>query len=125
VNSADRNAADANHNSHILRAKDIIPPYNENPPNTNNPNSSSSDFDIPKFDLAEQILAQQRRLSATKRKSPAQKIDTSVLQSDPRLTYQSARWPAPLSGQQDLIIIKDIVKRDIEKLCRGRRIGYQ
>lgn len=135
MTSADKNATDANNNPHILRAKDIIPPYNQNSPNADKSESFNPDSGIPKFDLAEQILAQQRKLSATKRKSPAcgesrpgrettQKIDTSVPQPEPRLTYRSASPPATPSGQQDLIIVRDIVKRDIEKLCRGHRIAY-
>ena len=133
MNSADRNAADANPDPHILRAKDIIPPYNQNPLNLDNVDNTSSDFDIPKFDLAEQILAQQRKLSAEKRKSPAcgvrsrtaQKIGVSVHQQNPSLAIRSDFPPDVLSVQQDFIIIKDIVKRDIEKICRGNRTVHK
>jgi hypothetical protein len=125
VNNADKNAADANTPSRILRAKDILPPYSQNPPNTDNPDSFNPDFNIPKFDLAEQILSQQRRLSAEKRRSPNQKIGASSHQPDVGLINRSALPSAALSVQQDFIIVRDIVKRDIEKLCKGRRYHQQ
>ncbi len=125
MNNADKNAADANIAPRILRAKDILPPYNQNPPVADNPDSLNPDFNIPKFDLAEQILAQQRRLSAEKRKSPSQKIVTSSLQAGTGLINRSALPSTTLSIQQDFVIVREIVKRDIEKLCRGRRFHQQ
>ncbi len=74
--------------------------------------------EIPKFDLAEEIMAEQRRITAVKRRAPAKKIEAV----SPPSTVGSAgstglsQWPKPLAQEQ---IIAEIVARDIEKLCRG------
>ena len=107
-----------------MRAKDIFPtPVKSTPEsqNSDNPkNNLEGAFEIPKFDLAEQILAQQRSLACNKRKSPEKKIETFLPQSDTCPTGQAAFRPIPSFPQQDLIIIKEIVARDIDKLCRCR-----
>jgi hypothetical protein len=72
-------------------------------------------LEIPKFDLAEDIMAEQRRITAIKRKSPAKKIE--VL-SPPSAVGPAGpqQWPKPQAQGQ---IIAEIVARDIEKFCRG------
>ena len=62
----------------ILRAEDIIPPFNQKkePPrkqssNTETPAQKKSE--IPKFDLAKQIMAEKRKNASTKRKAPEKK----------------------------------------------------
>ncbi len=73
--------------------------------------------EIPKFDLAEEIMAEQRRITAIKRKAPGKKTEAV----SPPSTIGSAgstgllQWPKPLAQEQ---IIAEIVARDIEKLCR-------
>lgn len=74
--------------------------------------------EIPRFDLAEEIMAEQRRITAVRRKGPGQK-DKAQGQAREAETAGDAfgqRMPA-LSGQEQ--IIADIVARDIERLCRG------
>ena len=72
--------------------------------------------EIPKFDLAEQIMAEQRKITAIRRKAPGQKSKTP----DRRLRIQSTGYaikPPPTLSQKELIIA-EIVARDIEKLYR-------
>lgn len=82
------------------------------------PTNQHTKHEIPKFDLAEEIMAEQRRITAVKRKAPAKKIEAV----SPPSTIGSAgstglsQWPKPLAQEQ---IIAEIVARDIEKLCRG------
>jgi hypothetical protein len=71
--------------------------------------------EIPKFDLAEDIMAEQRRITAIKRKSPAKKIEVVSSPSDVG-SAGLQQWPKPWAQEQ---IIAEIVARDIEKLCRG------
>lgn len=76
---------------------------------------------VPQFDLGEKILAEQRRMTARKRRAPGSteaKQDSSV-----HGTVVPARMPlAALSGD-DLIqlqrIVAEIVAGDIERLCTG------
>jgi hypothetical protein len=90
----------------ILRAKDIIPvrsrPASEN--------EKVNQVDIPRFDLANDIMAQQRHLTAFRRKGPS-----SVFRSP------SSDFGMPFSAQSYTSrwdpIIADIVARDIERLC--------
>jgi len=77
---------------------------------------------IPKFDLAEQIMAEQRKIAATKRKGPGKKAEPP---RPPRKAQSTASYAAPpriLSEQQQ--IIAEIVSRDIEKLFAGGASGF-
>lgn len=79
------------------------------------PTNQRKEHEIPKFDLAEEIMAEQRRITAVKRKAPTKKIETV----NPPSTIGSAglsQWPKPLEEGQ---IIAEIVARDIEELCHG------
>jgi hypothetical protein len=71
--------------------------------------------EIPKFDLAEEIMAEQRRITAIRRKAPGQK--TEAQRSEPQAQPVGYATEQPLSEQDK--IIAEIVARDIEKLCRG------
>ncbi len=70
---------------------------------------------IPKFDLAEEIMAEQRKITATKRKAPGKKNKVEQL-TEP--IDDTARRPMPKSPGQEKIIA-EIVTRDIEKFCSG------
>ena len=67
---------------------------------------------IPVFDLAEEIMAQQRRTVATKRKAPGAKKAASVVPL--RSIKKQQREVLPKDK-----IISDIVAKDIERLCKG------
>ncbi|HCO95385.1 MAG TPA: hypothetical protein DIU00_15785 [Phycisphaerales bacterium] len=73
---------------------------------------------IPKFDLAEQIMAEQRKITAIRRKGPG-KLTKPPKKLHPAESIAHNFEPHPiLSGQGQ--IIADIVARDIEKFCKGK-----
>jgi len=73
--------------------------------------------DIPKFDLAEQIMAEQRKITAIRRKGPG-KMAKPPQKQHPAESIARNVMPRPiLSGPGQ--IITEIVARDIEKLCAG------
>jgi len=88
--------------------------------------------DIPKFDLAEEIMAEQRRITAIRRKGPGQKIEAPSEEEEVERDFTSQEddemegWsigytigqPPPMLSEQEKIIA-EIVARDIEKLCGG------
>lgn len=87
--------------------------------------------EIPKFNLAEQILAEQRKVAAIRRKGPGKKAKIPkqqpkaepepVLQEDRKMAAQSTGYtinPPPILSEQEQIIA-EIVARDIEKLYGG------
>jgi len=76
---------------------------------------------IPKFDLAEQIMAEQRKIAAKKRKGPGRKVETP---RPPRKAESTASYaaPSPILSEQRRIIA-EIVSRDIKKLFAGGASG--
>ncbi len=120
----------------ILRARDIIPPYNtaksgENQEKTIEKKSEAANLDddkslkakeieekpmeIPRFDLAEEIMAEQRKITAIKRKRPEKKMETEARGGVGSFHYALEPQRLTLSGQED--IIAEIVARDIKRLC--------
>jgi len=75
--------------------------------------------EIPRFNLAEEIMAEQRKIAATKRKAPGKKNEAqrSEPQAEPA-SYTTIGQPAPTLPEQDRIIT-EIVARDIERLRRS------
>jgi hypothetical protein len=148
---ARKNDSNEQRDEGVLRAKDIIPPYGgdvtkaqrvqkaeEMPPAKDMPATgkpSQDQSEIPKFDLAEKILAEQRKVSARRRKRPAasareapKRIETisreppflsSTEQTGAEPTGHAIEQPITMLLEQDQIIA-EIVARDIEKLCRPR-----
>ncbi len=75
---------------------------------------------VPRFDLAEDIMAQQRKLIALRRKAPQKNAETRMRQEGlPSGSDIAARLNLNDTGQQQ--IIAEIVARDIDRMCRG---GY-
>ncbi len=73
--------------------------------------------EIPKFDLAKQIMAEQRKITAIRRKGP-DKMAKPPPKQHPAETIGRNVMPRPiLSGPGQ--IIAEIVARDIENLCVG------
>jgi hypothetical protein len=73
---------------------------------------------IPSFDLAEEIMAEQRKITAIRRKAPGQKTEVQRLKPETRIADHIIEQPKPLLSEQEKIIA-EIVAKDIEKLCRG------
>jgi len=67
---------------------------------------------IPSFDLGEEIMAEQRKVSAVRRKAPSKKNETE--KQDEAFEYTNEQ-----SGleSESTPIIAEIVARDIERLC--------
>jgi len=117
--------------SDILRAKDIIPgrgPAKE---------GEGAGADIPQFNLADDIMAEQRRQTASRRKGPAsedrgQKTDDRrPSAAESQLGQRTEANQSVLRPQSSVLrsasytsswdpIIADIVARDIERLCEAR-----
>jgi len=74
--------------------------------------------EIPKFDLAEQIMAEQRKITAIKRKGPG-KPKKATKKRHPAESIAHNFEPHPILSEQGQIIA-DIVARDIEKFCKGK-----
>lgn len=81
------------------------------------PTQEQAKSDIPRFDLAEKIMAEQRRITAVRRKGPGQQDET---QGQERKTERAGdiKEPAFLALSEQEQIIAEIVARDIERLCR-------
>jgi len=77
---------------------------------------------IPRFDLAEEIMAEQRKISTTRRRAPGKAIEAQKAELEVESAGYATWWstPAPAYQQQ---IITEIVARDIERLCRGDYLG--
>jgi hypothetical protein len=78
--------------------------------------------EIPTFDLGQQILAEQRKVAAIKRKGPGMRgtAPAKIPQEQPA-SDTDGRPGAELSEQDQ--IIAEIVARDIGRLCRGDAAG--
>ena len=97
----------------VLRAADIVPDGV-----SGKVKKSVKASDIPKFDLAEDIMAQQRKITANRRKSPVQKSVKSESVIEPlHIKRRTAQAQRP--GEDVDKVIAEIVARDIENLCRG------
>jgi hypothetical protein len=131
MNSPDNNKyfSGENRKPDILRAKDIFPPAAitnpENQTSNNTGDGLEDNFEIPKFDLAEQILAQQRKTSGTTRKSPAKKPPIPISQPTAGMPLQPVRRSNTFFSHNDIVIIKEVVARDIQQLCHRRKTAYQ
>jgi hypothetical protein len=97
----------------VLRARDIIPGDGKNNP-TPPPSQNETQSRIPQFDLASDIMAEQRRLIAAKRKGPGKKTETEVIR--PRVAAARAVEQPLLHDNEQDELLREIVKRDIEKL---------
>jgi len=113
----------------ILRAKDVMPPYKkidaegESHSQTEGRAAEAVEAqrgkgDIPRFDLAEEIMAEQRKISAIRRKGPGKKVQTQKAEPEIEPAGYIIGQPTPAQPYQEQIIA-EIVARDIEMLCRG------
>ena len=122
--------------SDVLRAKDIIPPLkitsgaeavsDESGQSAAHPPAGAETSlqtghrrsEIPRFNLAEEIMAEQRRITAVRRRGPGQTDEAQKqVREAESVGDKKEQMSAELSEQEE--IIAEIVARDIERLCRG------
>jgi len=101
----------------VLRGHDIIP--GDSLPKAKSDKGQSGDGRtgaIPQFDLAEDIMAEQRRITAVRRKGPGNKD-----QATKEKPAAHNLMPVRLSSSESEVdkVIADIVRSDIERLCKG------
>ena len=116
----------------VLRGSDIIPGASSGSGGTNQVSADSAKAEksgsgdavkseIPQFDLANDIMAEQRKITAVRRKGPG-KTAATAKEKEPA-TEEAAGDAKPVQRAQRGAgadkIIADIVRRDIERLCRG------
>lgn len=80
--------------------------------------SAEQEPEIPQFDLAQDILAEQRKAAAVRRKGPAGQAKAEGKGPQARLDAHVVEPPPP-EPEADRIIT-EIVARDIERLGRGK-----
>jgi hypothetical protein len=117
----------------VLRAQDIMPPYDKSaeeagedkePSKTKKEESAQPSStppvksEIPRFDLAKDIMAEHRKITATRRKRPGGRIEAVKTEEGRERVGYAPGWSAPAQPYQRQIIA-EIVARDIERLCRG------
>jgi len=102
----------------VLRAGDIIPPYKVQPAQTSASQAEQREHEIPRFNLAEEIMAEQRKVAAVKRKAPSR---NGVIPIRPQSKTESVRHtvmpPTMLLFNQQQAIT-EIVARDIAQMRR-------
>ena len=74
---------------------------------------------VPQFNLAEQIMSQQRKATAAKRKAPTAKVISAESPTIPNKPHSSLISIAP-GISNDAQIVAEIVTRDIRELCRNK-----
>lgn len=78
----------------------------------------AADAEIPRYDLAENILAEQRRVAARRRRAPGQVQEEPVVVSESG-DFEPSLAELPSDDLPELQrIVAEIVARDIDRLCR-------
>lgn len=118
----------------ILRARDIIPYKEGTHQKTKSQGTSPISIEtakvsattqsteqgkseIPRFDLAEKIMAEQRKVTAIRRKAPDKEDETKAKELKLESINYTIKQPTLVSSEQEQIIA-EIVARDIRKMCR-------
>jgi hypothetical protein len=85
----------------------------------NKARSQRREGEVPQFNLAEQIMTQQRKATAVKRKAPTAKIEPIQSSVEPNKAsgFMTAVSPRVSNHAR---IVAEIVARDIRLLCRGK-----
>lgn len=74
--------------------------------------------EIPRFNLAEKIMAEQRRITAVRRKGPGQTDEAQKQEREAESAGHTIGQPTAALSEQEQIIV-EIVARDVERLCLG------
>jgi hypothetical protein len=101
------------HSAQKASAKTVAPQLAQKAPKGDDGTSGNS---VPAFDLAEEIMAEQRKISAAKRKGPGTKNQEA--EKSVQLAEQNKPYPIPKHLYSDNIIA-EIVARDIKKFCKS------
>ena len=80
--------------------------------------AKQEEAEIPRFDLAEEIMAEQRKITAIRRKGPGKKTKAEREQLQAKPVSYTIKQPGSEQTEQNRIIA-EVVARDIERLCRG------
>jgi len=145
--------------SDVLRAKDIVPPFNHEESqqhnsaesfkenfsasktkgtrdsnsleqknsqdrlsaeaaNTKDTKGEQESSEVPKFDLAEDIMAEQRKVTAARRKAPSQRSQVVPIRNQAKVIGYALEQLANAPKEHEKIIA-EIVAADIEKLRKG------
>lgn len=83
----------------------------------NNADVKQQKYELPKFDLADDIMAEQRKITAIRRKAPSQKGDASSQEQQVKSIEYAVEQPTLVSSGQQQIIV-EIVARDIKNLIK-------
>ena len=113
----------------VLRGSDIIP-GDSSARGTNQTSSdpakapkeeskNGSESKIPQFDLANDIMAEQRKITAVRRKGPGKKTTPTKELATNEVAPPDRPIRQQDSGTETDNLIADIVRRDIERLCKG------
>lgn len=116
---------DRQNDPHVLRAKDVVPPYDSDivagkGGKVERDDTVQRSSKIPSFDLANDIMAEQRKITAQRRRGPGMESSLKGWEEQPveKASAGSQRYePAPELQK----IVADIVARDIEELFRAGR----
>ena len=103
-----------------LRAQDIIPSVKEGNSFGAAPDEKA-ETTVPQFDLAQEIMAEQRKTTAERRKKPGGKLPVNRGKTETSLSDTSARAKAPQIPAQDPVIA-EIVARDIQNMFQSAGI---
>ncbi len=110
---AEKNDKRRSKHPRILRAADVIPPFNQDMTQADEP---ADPAEIPTFDLADNMLAEHRQMAARRRKAPSQMQTEPEIRAERRVMSHVVEPPS-----QDLRemqrVVAEIVARDIQRLC--------
>jgi hypothetical protein len=82
------------------------------------PKTGRRKTEVPRFDLSRDIMAEHRKVTATRRRAPGSRVPVSRKTARAGSTDYAIEKPAPVTSEQSRIIA-EIVARDIERLCAG------
>ncbi|MBA7633734.1 hypothetical protein ES703_41305 [subsurface metagenome] len=107
-----------NGSENTTHSADAVPKSAEEEKPAKSASKQQEKMEIPRFDLAEEIMAEQRKITAIRRKAPGKKIEAQPEWPQAKPVGYGIERSIPWEAEQDQIIA-EIVTRDIEKLCRG------
>jgi hypothetical protein len=81
--------------------------------------SAAGGVEIPRYDLAENILSEQRREAARRRRGPGRAEEEPEIPHGPARVQSHLAQPSPEELAQLQKVVAEIVARDVERLCSG------